>query len=110
MASPTTSGPVRREGSRLQCGEQCVVRVPICSGPLEVFPVVVAPLLTGPCAVDARALDALNPVVGSVVKSCEQDRPDPTQELAERSGLNDLDGLIAGEFRVVEVPALRGGT
>ncbi len=74
--------------------------------PAEVFPVILAPLLTGPRAVDARALHALQAFVGGLVERCEQDRPDPTQELAECCSLNKLVGLVAGELGVVELSAL----
>src|SRR5579859_2209769 len=83
-----------------------VVCAPVLGGALEITAVARAPSVHRVEAVAAVALRALDPVGGGFLEGTEEGRPHPAEELAERRGSNELDGLSAGELRVLELSAL----
>ncbi len=76
---------------------------PVFGSPLEVCLVIHASPLGRPRAVGACTPRALGPFIGCVLQGGEQHWSLGTQELAERRGPNELDRLVAGRLRVLEL-------
>lgn len=78
---------------------------PVFGSPLEVCLVIHASPGTRPCAVDARTGHALDPFIGRFLQGGEQHWSVDALELAQRRGPNELDRLVAGQLRMLELSA-----